>query len=110
MHDPSRDVAATKRTTQQSEQHQIRATRRLPHSRRPNNTMRGGLLLPPLDSTSHVYARGPRHTRHITLRPRSISEVAVRVVSKDALLPRVSNKPPCHRRSFDFASLLYPHI
>ena len=70
----------------------------------------GASPLPPLDSTSHVCARGPRHTRHKTLRPGSVSEVAVGVVSKDAPLPRVSNKPPSHRRSFDFASLLYPRI
>ena len=70
----------------------------------------GASPLPPLDSTSHVCARGPSHTRHITLRPGSVSEVAVGVVRKDAPLPRVSNKPSCHRRSFDFASLLYPHI
>ena len=66
--------------------------------------------LPPLDSTFHVCAHEPRHTRHITLRPGSVSEVAVGVVRKDAPLPRVSNKPPSHRRSFDFASLLYPRI
>ena len=70
----------------------------------------GASPLPPLDSNSHVCAQGPRHTRHITLRPRSVSEVAVGVVSKDAPLPRVSNKPPSHRCSFDFASLLYPRI
>ena len=70
----------------------------------------GASPLPPLDSTSHVCAGGPRHNRHITLRPRSVSEVAVGVVSKDAPLSRVSNKPPCHHRNFDFASLLYPHI
>jgi hypothetical protein len=70
----------------------------------------GASPLPPLDSTSHVCTRGPRHTRHITLRPGSVSEVAVGVVSKDAPLPRVSNKPSSHRRSFDFASLLYTRI
>jgi hypothetical protein len=70
----------------------------------------GASPLPPLDSTSHVCARGPRHTRHITLHPESVSEVAIGVVSKDAPLPRVSIKQPSHRRSFDFASLLYPRI
>ena len=49
-----RDAAATKHTTRRSEQHRIRATRRLPHSRCRDNTTREGLAASPLDSTSHV--------------------------------------------------------
>ena len=57
-----RDAAATTHSSRRSEQHRIRATRRLPRSRRRDTTTRGGLAHPPLDSTSCVTSKRTPHT------------------------------------------------